>query len=352
MNRVIPIVIIVALLLMGGIWLSRKSNMPIQAQQNQNTETTEESTTEEPESTTEESTTEESTTEESTETTESTDTTATESGETTDSETVVDNGIPEGFTQSPYLSETQQRNFEKAEQVLEEGKDYQALIITSKGTIRVDLYETDVPKTVNNFVFLARNRYYDGIIFHRVIEGFMAQTGDPTGTGSGGPGYEFEDEIVEGLVHDKRGTLSMANAGPGTNGSQFFITFDATPWLDGKHTIFGTVLEGDAVLDSITRIEPGSSPPPTAIVNLDETLAIAEERGIKLSGDPSATLSDYLTTTLGSVPDIGMKFELDGFKAQSGRLGEIPAIGFWTAEAADQSADVMKQVVIIEKLKD
>ena len=121
--------------------------------------------------------------------------------------------------------------------------------------------------TVNNFVFLARNHYYDGIIFHRVLEGFMAQTGDPTGTGSGGPGYEFEDEFGEGLTHEKRGILSMANAGPGTNGSQFFITFDATPWLDGKHSIFGTVLEGDDVLGNLQLIDPSQAGNPNVIAH-------------------------------------------------------------------------------------
>ncbi len=123
----------------------------------------------------------------------------------------------------------------------------------------IDLHQDEVPRTVNNFVFLARNRYYDGIVFHRVLEDFMAQTGDPTGTGRGGPGYQFDDEIDPNLTHDQPGVLSMANSGPNTNGSQFFITFVATPWLDGRHTVFGRVIEGLDVLDQLTRIDPSQA---------------------------------------------------------------------------------------------
>ena len=146
--------------------------------------------------------------------------------------------------------------FSGAEKVLREGDDYRAVIATSKGEIVVDLFQDRAPRTVNNFVFLALNRYYDGVPFHRVLEDFMAQTGDPTGTGRGGPGYTFPDEFDPELKHDSRGTLSMANAGPGTNGSQFFITFGATPWLDGRHAVFGRVIEGDEVLDELKRIDP------------------------------------------------------------------------------------------------
>ena len=155
---------------------------------------------------------------------------------------------PDGYEIVESLSEERKTEFSKAEQVLEEGKDYQAVIETSKGRLVVDLFEGDAPMTVNNFVFLARNHYYDGIVFHRVLEDFMAQAGDPTGTGRGGPGYTFGDETDNGRTHDGKGVLSMANAGPGTNGSQFFVTFTATPWLDGKHTVFGKVVEGADVL--------------------------------------------------------------------------------------------------------
>jgi len=114
-----------------------------------------------------------------------------------------------------------------------------ATIETTKGTIVIELYQDEAPNTVENFVTLAKQGFYDGIIFHRVIPGFMVQTGDPTGTGTGGPGYTFDDEISPNLRHDGPGVVSMANAGPNTNGSQFFITFAATPWLDGKHAILG-----------------------------------------------------------------------------------------------------------------
>jgi len=164
---------------------------------------------------------------------------------------------PDGYTALEPLSSERKTDFRQAEQVLEDGKDYQAVIETSKGRIVVDLFQDDAPMTVNNFVFLARNQYYDGIIFHRVLEDFMAQTGDPTGSGRGGPGYRFGDETDNGRSHDGKGVLSMANAGPGTNGSQFFITFTATPHLNGKHTVFGKVTEGLDVLDNITRIDPG-----------------------------------------------------------------------------------------------
>ena len=135
-------------------------------------------------------------------------------------------------------------------------KKYKARMETDKGTMVIELFADKTPKTVNNFVFLSREGFYDGIIFHRVIKDFMAQGGDPTGTGTGGPGYKFGDEFHSSLKHDKPGRLSMANAGPGTNGSQFFITHVSTPWLDNKHTIFGQVVEGMDVLMSIPPRDP------------------------------------------------------------------------------------------------
>jgi cyclophilin family peptidyl-prolyl cis-trans isomerase len=130
----------------------------------------------------------------------------------------------------------------------------QATLHTSEGAIEFELYPDEAPKTVENFVKLARDGFYDGVIFHRVIPDFMIQGGDPTGTGTGGPGYEFEDEFNEHRV--ARGALAMANAGPNTNGSQFFIvTAEATPWLDGKHTVFGKVTSGMDVVDRISEAE-------------------------------------------------------------------------------------------------
>ena len=127
----------------------------------------------------------------------------------------------------------------------------QIKIETTMGVIEAELYAKDAPKTVANFVKLAKSDFYDGIIFHRVIPDFMIQTGDPTGTGTGGPGYKFNDEFSPNLRHDKAGVLSMANSGPNTNGSQFFITDKATPWLDGHHSVFGRVTKGIDVVHAI-----------------------------------------------------------------------------------------------------
>jgi peptidyl-prolyl cis-trans isomerase B (cyclophilin B) len=131
--------------------------------------------------------------------------------------------------------------------------DLTAEIKTSRGTIEVALTPDKTPVTVANFVNLAQHGFYNGVTFHRVIPDFMIQGGDPTGTGSGGPGYRFEDEFDPSLRHTGPGVLSMANAGPGTNGSQFFITHVATPWLDGKHSVFGRVTKGQDVVNAIKQ---------------------------------------------------------------------------------------------------
>jgi len=132
--------------------------------------------------------------------------------------------------------------------------DYKVSMETSKGNIEIELYASAAPKTVNNFVFLAQEGFYDGVTFHRVIEDFMVQGGDPTGTGTGGPGYRFEDEFDGNPHQHERGSLSMANAGPGTNGSQFFICHSPQPHLNGRHTVFGKVTDG---LDVVDEIEGG-----------------------------------------------------------------------------------------------
>jgi peptidyl-prolyl cis-trans isomerase B (cyclophilin B) len=136
---------------------------------------------------------------------------------------------------------------------IDANKQYTATFETSKGSIVCDLFAKDAPNTVSNFVFLARDHFYDGTSFHRVIADFMVQGGDPTGTGRGGPGYRFNDEVKNNPHKHQRGSLSMANAGPNTNGSQFFITHIATDWLDGKHTVFGQVKSGQDVVDSIQQ---------------------------------------------------------------------------------------------------
>jgi cyclophilin family peptidyl-prolyl cis-trans isomerase len=140
---------------------------------------------------------------------------------------------------------------------LDTSKSYQARFKTERGDIVVELYADRAPLTVENFVNLARSGFYDGTTFHRVIAGFMAQGGDPTGPGRGGPGYQFGDEFHPELRHDGPGVLSMANAGPGTNGSQFFITYGPTPHLDDRHSVFGRVTEGMDVLNSIRERDPG-----------------------------------------------------------------------------------------------
>jgi cyclophilin family peptidyl-prolyl cis-trans isomerase len=133
---------------------------------------------------------------------------------------------------------------------------------TSLGDFDVELFQEQAPKTAGNFATLAKEGFYNGVIFHRVIDGFMIQGGDPTGTGRGGPGYNIKDEFAPGLKHTEEGTLSMANAGPNTGGSQFFITLAATPWLDGKHAIFGKVVKGIEVVRAIgkTKTGPGDRP--------------------------------------------------------------------------------------------
>ena len=143
---------------------------------------------------------------------------------------------------------------------------YQATLRTDRGEIVLDLWADRAPRTVNNFVFLARNGFYDGVAFHRVIKNFMAQGGDPTGTGSGGPGYQFEDEFHPELRHDGPGVLSMANSGPNTNGSQFFITHVATPWLDDKHSVFGRVASGMQTLLAIPERDPSKKNSPAVTI--------------------------------------------------------------------------------------
>jgi cyclophilin family peptidyl-prolyl cis-trans isomerase len=147
-------------------------------------------------------------------------------------------------------------------------RTYHATLKTDKGDVRIELYAKDAPETVNNFVFLARDGFYDGVIFHRVIPGFMAQGGDPTGSGSGGPGYKFKDEF--GARTHQTGTLSMANAGPGTNGSQFFICYEPQPHLNGRHTVFGQVTDGMEVVRGFAERDPQRGGPPAATITTVE----------------------------------------------------------------------------------
>lgn len=190
---------------------------------------------------------------------------------TVDAPPLVDAGdfyLPAGTTLTPYLSTEAQHSFTAAGTATEAGKDYLAVIETPVGRIVIDLYEEQTPITVNSFVWLARHHFYDGIAFHRVISGFVAQGGDPNTLGddrstwgNGGPGYMFGLEIVPSLTYDAAGVVAMARAAsPDTNGSQFFITFAPQHALDGDYTIFGRVTEGREVLPLLVRGEPPANP--------------------------------------------------------------------------------------------
>ncbi len=160
---------------------------------------------------------------------------------------------PQKLAPSPTLGLMSKQYASAPPMSIDPTKTFVATIETSKGPIIVDLFTKDAPKTVNNFVFLARDGFYNGTLFHRVIPDFMVQGGDPEGSGRGGPGYRFEDETKGNPNKHKVGSLSMANAGPNTNGSQFFITHVVTNWLDGKHTVFGQVRSGQQVVNAIKQ---------------------------------------------------------------------------------------------------
>jgi cyclophilin family peptidyl-prolyl cis-trans isomerase len=153
-----------------------------------------------------------------------------------------------------------ERQFARAEQVIDPLKQYTATLKTTKGDVVLELYAEQTPLTVNSFVFLAQQGWFDNVQFHRVLPGFVAQSGDPTGTGFGGPGYYVKNEILPELTFDSEGVVGMANSGPDTNGSQFFITYGATPNLDGKYTVFGRVLAGMEVVQQLTPRDPTVNP--------------------------------------------------------------------------------------------
>jgi len=190
------------------------------------------------------------------------------------------------------------------EMQIDPAKFYYATFKTNRGDIKAQLFADRAPNTVNNFVFLARQGFYDNTTFHRVLDGFMAQGGDPTGTGSGGPGYEFADELSPGLVFDRPGLLAMANAGPSTNGSQFFITFAVTDWLNGQHTIFGEVIEGEDVLSHLTRRDPSTQPDfvgdtlYTVIIEESDTSVLPPPTASPPTATPTMTPTPYAPTSL------------------------------------------------------
>ena len=167
--------------------------------------------------------------------------------------------------------------FERPPEIeIDASKRYRAVMETTHGAITFELFADRTPATVNNFVFLARKGFYDGVPFHRVIDGFMIQGGDPEGTGRGGPGYTFEDEFSDELRFDAPGLLAMANAGPATNGSQFFVTVSTPRHLDGRHTIFGRVVEGYDLVEQISRVPSDSADRPLDDVVI-ERIRIDEE---------------------------------------------------------------------------
>lgn len=176
--------------------------------------------------------------------------------------------------------------------------NYYATIATEKGDIVVQLFADRAPVTVNNFVFLANQGFYDNTTFHRVLDGFMAQAGDPTGTGTGGPGYQFQDEFTPGLTFDRPGLLAMANGGPSTNGSQFFITFAPTEWLDGYHTIFGEVISGNEVLAQLTRRDPTQNPTEPGDVITSITIETRPESVLPTPTPLPPTPTPYAPTSL------------------------------------------------------
>lgn len=244
----------------------------------------------------------------------------------------------DGYEPVPFLVDEPVQRFDGPEPVLEDGLDYRVAIVTTAGTMTIDLYERRVPETVENFVFLALHRYYEGVAFHRVIDGFMAQTGDPTGTGSGGPGYTFDDEIVDGLVHDRAGLLSMANAGPDTNGSQFFVTFGPAAWLDGRHAVFGEVIDGLDVLDRLTRVDPQA---PSVVAPLTDPASSLAEQGLAEAEGAEGTVGDWLEERLGVLPDEGQSFEVAGRRGVLGNVAGAPALGLFAIPDRIESVTVL-----------
>ena len=216
---------------------------------------------------------------------------------------------------------------------------YTADMTTSEGDIQIRLDPAAAPKTVNNFVFLAREGFYDGLTFHRVIPDFVIQGGDPEGTGSGGPGYSFEDELPDEGQYEV-GSVAMANAGPNTNGSQFFITMNATPWLDGAHAVFGSVVEGIEVLDVLNRVEPQS---PQIIARLQDDVQVLIDQGIAEAEGFEGTVEAWLTEQLGEMPNGDLPFRVADRRAVLGTAGGAPALGLF------ENPDRMLRVTILTR---
>lgn len=245
--------------------------------------------------------------------------------------------ICEAATQD--LAEPETREFEQAEDVLEEGVDYWAVLCTAQGPVTIDLLEEVAPLAVNSFIFLAREGYFNNTTFHRVLPGFMAQGGDPTGTGSGGPGYQFADETDTDLIFDRPGIVAMANAGADTNGSQFFITYTATPWLDGSHTIFGRVYAGQGAAELLTPRNPEQMPAYEG--DALQTVVILEGAdAIDAVADSAPTIEHWQTLLRRLIADlIGAPFVQDD--AQSGARTLDEHVADWGAAGGEALAEYM-----------
>jgi cyclophilin family peptidyl-prolyl cis-trans isomerase/FKBP-type peptidyl-prolyl cis-trans isomerase 2 len=200
--------------------------------------------------------------------------------------------------------------------IIDQSRQYTAIIETEEGNLTLELFAADVPVTVNNFIFLAREGFYDGITFHRVIAGFMAQGGDPTGTGAGGPGYTFPDEFSQ-HTHDA-GALSMANSGPDTNGSQFFITYAPQHGLDERHSVFGRLIKGMDVLENLTPRDPRQSPDYTG----DAIIRVTIEEAVKTQAEVGDTVRVHYTGRLGNGTEFDSSLEREPLQFTIG-LGQM-----------------------------
>ena len=226
--------------------------------------------------------------------------------------------------------EPESREYEEPGRVLEIGVDYHAVFCTEVGPVYVDLYETYAPNTVNNFIFLAQDGYYNNTTFHRVLEDFMAQGGDPTATGSGGPGYQFNDEIVSFLTFDRPGLLAMANANRpeqgvvGTNGSQFFLTTVVTDWLNYRHTIFGEVLEGQDVVNGMPLRDPATAtedgPALDAVVIITDPSTVTVDVAAE---DVEPVVAEDFTAALDELPPLPDAFALDDARSGTYTTDEL-----------------------------
>jgi cyclophilin family peptidyl-prolyl cis-trans isomerase len=236
-------------------------------------------------------------------------------------------GTPAQICAQASTAEPASREYTQAEQVLEAGVDYRAVFCTDAGAVYVDLFEDYAPATVNNFVFLAQSGYYNNLTFHRVIQDFMVQGGDPTGTGAGGPGYQFEDEFSGFLTFDRPGLLAMANAGANTNGSQFFITTAITDWLDYKHTIFGDVLEGYENVTAIPVRDPATATAPGTTLKSVVIITDASQVITTFSEDISVATQAEVNTALAVLVEEGaLGGELEVADAGSKTLEEVVAL--------------------------